>query len=74
MNEELAQFHLDRLNKRFLSQYDVDLGLSVVSVASAATKVEYDADYTLPLDIIKVIGNYFRSFNVVAYINNNHSD
>ncbi|HIP19102.1 MAG TPA: hypothetical protein EYG78_07190 [Sulfurovum sp.] len=68
MNKVLAQKHLDILNRRFMKNYNVDLGLEVVQSYLKGLKLEYKSSYTLPLDAIKIIGNYFRSFNVQSYI------
>lgn len=71
MNKEVAQVHLENLNKRFKKKYDIDLQLEVVKSSFHGTTLEYTSAYTLPLNAIKIIGNYFRSFNVQAYINQN---
>jgi len=70
MNKELAQYHLNILNKTFKKKYDVDLNL-VTKATSLFNKIEYHADFKLPLPVIHEVGNYFRSFNAEAYINNN---
>ena len=69
MNGILAQKHLDILNKRFEKNYNIDLNLEVVQSYLKGLKLEYKSSHILPLDAIKIIRNYFRSFNVQAYIN-----
>jgi len=68
MNDVLAQKHLDILNRRFKKNYNIELKLEVVQSYLKGLKLEYRSSYTLPLDAIKIIGNYFRSFNVQSYI------
>jgi len=68
MNNVLAQKHLDILNRRFKKNYNIELELEVVQRYLKGLKLKFKSSYTLPLDAIKIIGNYFRSFNVQSYI------
>lgn len=68
MNDAIAQKHLEILNKRFQKKYDIELNLKVAQNYDNGVKLKYTSIYTLPVDATKIIGNYFRSFNVQAYI------
>jgi hypothetical protein len=70
MDHKLADFHLSILNKRLKEKHDVDLELKAVKVNAKGTRIQYESAYKLPVDVIKVIGRYFRSFNAHAYIIN----
>lgn len=71
MTKEVAQRHLDVLNGKIREEHGISANLSVVKITNRYTYLEYCSDYVLPLNILKIVGKYFRSFNVTAFNNSN---
>jgi len=67
MNKELAKRHLKILEERLNEQHEIVLNLRVVHFVNRVM-LRFTSDYLLTVDIIKYIVNYFKSFGVIAFI------